>query len=43
MPLEQEDQRHLTAAHGYLELELPLEANAEIEKIAPTFATFPKF
>jgi hypothetical protein len=33
MPLEPEDQRHLTAAHGYLELGMPLEANAELERI----------
>jgi tetratricopeptide (TPR) repeat protein len=33
MPLEDEDQRHLTAAYGYMELGMPLEANAELERI----------
>lgn len=35
MPLEPEEQRHLTAAHGFLELGMPLEANAELERIDP--------
>ena len=29
MPLEPEDQRHVTAAQGYAELGLPIEADAE--------------
>lgn len=33
--LQQEEQRHLTAAHGFLELGMPLEANAELELIEP--------
>ena len=33
MPLEPNDQRLLTAAQGFLELGLPLDANAEIESM----------
>ena len=35
MPLEPPDQRFFEAACGYLALELPLEANEELEKIDP--------
>ena len=35
MPLEPDDQRHLTAAEGFLELGLPLDANEELERITP--------
>lgn len=34
MPLEPEDQHHLTVAEGYLELGLPLDANDELECIS---------
>jgi hypothetical protein len=33
MPLDRKDQRHLTAAQGYLELGMLLEANEELEEI----------
>ena len=33
MPLETKDQRHLTAAQGYVELGMFLDANAELEEI----------
>jgi hypothetical protein len=33
MPLNPEDQRHLTAAQGYAELQMFLDANEELEKI----------
>ena len=33
MPLENEDHRHLVAAHGYCELEMFLRANDELEEI----------
>ena len=35
MPLEGPDQLHLRAAHGYVELEMFEEANAELEEIDP--------
>ena len=35
MPLEGPDQLHLRAGHGYIELELFEEANAELEEIDP--------
>jgi hypothetical protein len=35
MPLEPNDQRHLTCAEGYAELGLVLDANAELECISP--------
>ena len=34
MPLEPENQRLLTAAEGFLELDMPLDANNEIESMA---------
>ena len=34
MPLEPEDQRHLTAAQGYVELGLPLGSDAELDLVA---------
>ena len=40
MPLEQADQRHLTAAQGYLELEMYLEANDELERMTPEVHLF---
>ena len=36
MSLEGPDQLHLRAAHGYIEIGLFLEANAELEKITPS-------
>src|SRR5687767_6462607 len=33
MPLEPEDQRHVTAAHGYVELAMPLDADAELDRV----------
>ena len=33
MPLLPDDQRHLTAAEGYAELGMYLDANAELEEI----------
>jgi len=38
MPLENPDHRHLRAAHGFIELGMFLEANAELEEIDPTLA-----
>ena len=35
MPLEPEGQKHLTAAQGYLELGMFLDANAELDEIDP--------
>jgi hypothetical protein len=35
MPLDGFDQMHLRAAHGYIELEMFEEANAELEEIDP--------
>jgi hypothetical protein len=35
MPLETPDRQHLQAAHGYIELEMFEEANAELEEIEP--------
>ena len=35
MPLEPEDQQHLRAAVGYVELGMPLDANEELECIDP--------
>ena len=35
MPLNPADLRHLTAAVGYLELGMPLDANEELENIDP--------
>jgi hypothetical protein len=35
MPLEGSAQRHLRAAHGYIDLEMFEEANAELEEIDP--------
>src|SRR4030095_11337234 len=42
MPLEPEEQEHLTAAQGYLELGMPLEANAELERIDPYVRHLPE-
>lgn len=35
MPLENPDQHHLRAAHGFIELGMFEEANAELEEIDP--------
>ncbi len=35
MPLEEPAQRHLRSAHGYIDLGLFEEANAELEEIDP--------
>lgn len=43
MPLEdEEDQRRLLAAQGFLELGMPLEANEELERIDPQVRHFPE-
>lgn len=42
MPLEPEDQRHLTAAEGYMQLGMPLDANAELEDIDPDVRHVPE-
>jgi tetratricopeptide (TPR) repeat protein len=42
MPLEPEDQQHLTAAHGYIELKMYLDANDELEKIDPDVRHLPE-
>ena len=42
MPLEPEDLRSLVAVQGYLELELFLEANAELDEIDPARRHRPK-
>ena len=41
MPLEGPDQLHLRAAHGYIELGLFEEANAELEEIDPFYRHLP--
>ncbi len=41
MKLSSEDQRHLTAAEGWLELGDALEANEELEQIAPKMRAHP--
>jgi len=42
MPLEPEDQKHLTAAQGYVELGMFLDADDELEKIDPYRRHFPE-
>ena len=42
MPLETKDQRHLTAAEGYAELGLYLDANAELDEIEPEVRHIPE-
>ena len=42
MPLEGSDQRHLKSAHGYIELGLFEEANAELEEIDPFCRPLPE-
>ena len=42
MPLEPENQRLLTAAEGFLELDMPLDANDEIESIDPEVRHVPE-
>jgi Tfp pilus assembly protein PilF len=42
MPLESHDQKRLTAAVGYLELGMHLEANDELEKIDPYLRSVPE-
>jgi tetratricopeptide (TPR) repeat protein len=41
MTLDLNDKRHLEAAEGWLELGLPLDANAELEKITPQLRDHP--
>lgn len=41
MALVEKEQRHLTAAHGYLELGMPLDADAELELIDPSCRHYP--
>jgi tetratricopeptide (TPR) repeat protein len=42
MPLVENDQKHLTAAHGYVELGMWLDANAELEEIDPEVRHVPE-
>lgn len=42
MPLEEADQRHLTAADGYVDLGMRLDANAELEEIDPEVRHLPE-
>jgi tetratricopeptide (TPR) repeat protein len=42
MKLEPQDQRHLTAAEGYLEMGMFLAADAALDEIAPEFRHFPQ-
>lgn len=42
MPLEPEDQIHLEAAHGYVDLGMFLDANEELEKIDPDVRHVPE-
>ena len=42
MPLKPENQRLLTAAEGFLELDMPLEANDEIEGMDPDLRLVPE-
>jgi hypothetical protein len=42
MPLVEDDQKHLTAAQGYVELGMFLDANEELESIDPEVRHFPE-
>jgi hypothetical protein len=42
MPLAETDQRHLTAAQGYVELGMWIDANTELEEIDPEVRHLPK-
>src|SRR5690242_2587376 len=42
MTFTDEDQHHLEAASGYIELGLHLDANAELEKITPELRVLPQ-
>ena len=42
MPLEPTDQRHLAAATGYVELGMPLDAEAELDSIDPDVRHLPE-
>lgn len=42
MPLVENDLKHLTAAHGYVELGMFLDANAELEEIDPEVRHVPE-
>ena len=42
MPLEPDDQKHLTAAQGFAELSMWLDANAELEEIDPEVRHVPE-
>src|SRR5271154_2818695 len=42
MPLESENQNHLEAAHGYVDLGMFLDANEELEKIDPEVRHVPE-
>lgn len=42
MPLSAEDEKHLIAAQGYVELGMWLDANAELEEIDPKVRHLPE-
>jgi hypothetical protein len=42
MPLEPDNQHHVTAAQGYLELGMPLEADAELDSVNPDVRHLPE-
>lgn len=42
MPLVEDDLKHLTAAHGYVELGMFVDANAELEEIDPEVRHVPE-
>ena len=42
MPLVENDLKHLTAAQGYVELGMFLDANAEVEEIDPEVRHVPE-
>ena len=42
MPLEDDNQRRLVAAQGFLELGLPLDANAELDEIDADMRNLPE-
>ena len=42
MPLEPEEQQHVTAAQGYVELRMSLDANEELENVDPDVRHVPE-
>ena len=42
MPLEPEEQQHVTAAQGYVELGMYLDADAELDRIDPDVRHLPE-